>query len=208
MVTRRLCYNFPKMRAIIIFGILSTALIAQTPTQNDLARLTRELRSAWLIRDARAQTDAILTWLPTDTGSFWVNQEPFSIKPEDSVALLQDPARAYSVDRLAALNDGSFYRALANRTVRMVMAATRGIRKPDSRMPGRIANQDVVYFYFFSEPPWAAIREFSRRSTPRAARATRLLAGWSTNRSLPSLPMASGFCSWNRPANIGLWAHR
>jgi hypothetical protein len=168
------------MRTIIIFGIFSAVLPAQTPSQADLAQLTRELRSAvehdelttaadlaeklnagvhaaqsaWLIRDARAQTDDALSWLPADTESFWVNQEPFTIKAEDSLMLLQEqPVRFYSVDRLFALNEGKFHHALANHTVRMVMAATKGIRNPYQVVISRlIADQDVVYFYFLSEP--------------------------------------------------------
>jgi hypothetical protein len=163
-------------RSMLLVAI-SVALRAQT--QTDLANMTRDLRTAlerndlakaadmaaslneavgsardaWLVRDAKTRTDEVLGYLPVDTEGFWVNQEPFTIMPDESLQLLQQqPAIAYSLDRLAVLDSGKIYRALSSRTVRMVMAATRGVRHPStSAIPSVIGNQDIAYFYFFAE---------------------------------------------------------
>ncbi|MGA3028287.1 MAG: hypothetical protein ABSF98_26365 [Bryobacteraceae bacterium] len=112
---------------------------------------------ASLIRDAGQRVQDVLSWLPDDTESLWVNQKPFTIKPEESLQLLYGrPIQVYSVDRLSVLNEGDFYRALANRTVRLVVAAGANIprRIPDEGLmvPGRMAARDATYFYFFTEP--------------------------------------------------------
>jgi hypothetical protein len=179
------------MRGVFLLAIFSATLGAQTSKQADLTRLTGDLRTAldhdefaraaelagnlddgiraarnaWLVRDARARTDEILSYLPADTEGFWVNQEPLTIKAgESSTFLAMQPAVLYSIDRLKALNadpvpedklpEGKFYRALSNHTIRMVMGATRGIRRSSEgfTMPATFAEQDVVYFYFFAEP--------------------------------------------------------
>jgi hypothetical protein len=159
--------------------LLSVGLAAQTPNLPDLTRLTQELRtaiqndslvsaaelasrlddavqqrqSAWLIRDAGQRVKEILAWLPADTESLWVNQEPFTIKPEESVELLYGrPTQEYSVDRLMALNGGNWYRTLANRTVRLVVATARNIPENQLAIPGVAPTEDVAYFYFFAGP--------------------------------------------------------
>jgi hypothetical protein len=162
--------------------LLSAGVAAQTSDQASLARLTRELRRAiqddtfnsaveiatrlddavdakhraWLVRDSRERVEEVLAWLPRETESFWVNQEPFVINREESVYLLSGrPTQAYSLDRLMALNDGRYYSLLTNQTVRLVVAATRSMRGPQFDMvavPGAMPPQDVVYFYFFKDP--------------------------------------------------------
>ena len=155
---------------------------AQTPNQIDLARLTRELytaiqndslvsateiatrldeivqgqHQAWLVRDSRERVDEVLTWLPAATESLWVNQAPFTINSEESATLFhRRPTQAYSLDRLMTLNGGQYFRAIHGRTVRLVVAATRGVPAPQSNsvsIPAVMSPQDVVYFYFFAEP--------------------------------------------------------
>ncbi|MGO9239601.1 MAG: hypothetical protein ACLQBJ_02235 [Bryobacteraceae bacterium] len=170
------------MRAALAVLLLSAALAAQTPDQASLVGLTLELHTAIqngsfnsaveiatrldaavqsqlrasLVRDSRERVDEVLSWLPTDTESVWVNQEPFTINTEESERVLFGrPAQFYALDRLMVLNDGGFYSALANNTVRLVVAATRGIPGPQYggySIPGVMSPQDVVYLYFFSQP--------------------------------------------------------
>ena len=168
------------MRRRLIIVMFASALSAQSPSQVDLIRLTDELRSsiqhdaltsaadlavkldeeikarqrAWLIRDADQRVDEILTWLPVNTESLWVNQDPFTIKADESLRLLSGRApQLYSVDRLSALNDGNFYRLLDARTVRFVVAATwNNTFRQNTQVPALAPVQDVAYFFFFSEP--------------------------------------------------------
>jgi len=159
-------------------ALLTVGVAAQTPGQSDVSPLSRELRtaiqndslataadlasrlddavqqrySAWLIRDAGQRVKEVLTWLPDDTQSFWVNQSPFLIKPDDSIALLSEqPIQLFCVDRLIALNNGDLYRALGNHTVRLVVAAARQIRQGEFGNPAPAPVQDVAYFYFFAD---------------------------------------------------------
>ena len=133
------------MRRVPVIALFSSVLWAQPPSQADLIRLTDELRSsiqrnelasaadlavklddgvktqqrAWLIRDANQRADEILTWLPVNTESLWVNQDPFTIKADEPLSLLNGrPTQLYSIDRLSALNNGKFYRLLSGRTIR------------------------------------------------------------------------------------------
>jgi len=208
------------MQLILLLVAISIPLMAQT----DLTNLTRDVRSAlerddltkaaalaatlddavaaarnaWLVRDAKKRVDEVLGYLPVDTEGFWVNQQPFAIMPDESLqALQQQPAQFYSVDRLAALDSGKIYHALSNRTIRMVMASTRGVRHPGdsaTMIPGIIANQDVAYFYFFSEaidlgpadesiencPVWRTVAQVDSGEPfrPRVQRGTREDENW------------------------------
>jgi hypothetical protein len=170
------------MRFVFAVLSLSAVLAAQTIDQAGLVRLTQELRSAiqndslgsaadiaakfddavqaqrrtWLVRDSSDRAEEVLSWLPADIESFWVNQNPILIDGNPS-ARLQDPTQIYSLDRLIALNGGAFYHGLANRTVRLVVAATRAIQAPDFNrglaIPGAMnSSQDTAYFYFFTTP--------------------------------------------------------
>lgn len=94
-------------RLILALPLISVILAAQTTGDADLLNLTRELRDAvggdsltsaadlaaklddavqqrykaWLVRDADQRVNEVLTWLPRDIESVWVNQEPLTIKP-------------------------------------------------------------------------------------------------------------------------------
>jgi hypothetical protein len=168
------------MRAIIAFALVPCALIAQTPPAGDLLRLTRDFRSAiehdeltsaaelsekldaavraarnaWLTRDSQTRVDEVLSWLPAGIEALWVNQAPFSIKADDPLSVIrQTPVVSYCVDRLAAIADGKFYRALSNHTIRMTLAATRGLTsRSGSMIPDSMRRQDVVYFFFIADP--------------------------------------------------------
>jgi hypothetical protein len=156
----------------------SVVIILQMSAQ-DTGRLRRELRTAiereeftlatelagrldaavqsqyraLLIRDANRHVEEALTWLPADTESLWVNQEPFTINAEQSIELLYGRAtQVYSVDRLRALNEGKIYRDLTNRTILLVVAGARNIRTTGLGIPAPISEHDVVYLYIFSEP--------------------------------------------------------
>jgi hypothetical protein len=159
---------------------LPACLAAQTAVPADPAHLLRDLRTAiqddsfvtaaelagkldeavqqrygaWLIRDADQRIDEALAWLPADTESVWVNQQSFTIRPEQGIDLLwARPSEAYSVDRLAALDDGRFYRALGDRKVRLVVAGARNIRGTVlASVPAPVSAQDVAYVFFFAGP--------------------------------------------------------
>ena len=170
------------MRVVFAILLISTALAAQNSNRAKLVDLTRELRTAiqndslesamdiatklddavhakyqsWLVRDSGERVEEVLSWLPPDTESFWVNREPCVLDRVESVELLNGrPTQEYSLDRLIALNDGSLYSHLTGRTLRLVMAATRGTKSPAFdviSVPRGMPQQDVAYFYFFAEP--------------------------------------------------------
>jgi hypothetical protein len=167
------------LRALIIAFCAST-LRAQTPSQSDLIRLTGELRSAierdqlasaadlaatldegvkaqhraWLIRDADQRVDEVLTWLPVNTESLWVSQDPFTVNADEPLNLLTGrTTQLYSVDRLSALNDGKFYRLLSGKTIRFTVAATwNNTFSQTTMIPALAPRQDVAYFFFFGQP--------------------------------------------------------
>ena len=168
------------MRTARWFFLLPACLVGQTTAPADPARLLTDLRSAiqsdslvaaadlsgkldeavqqryqaWLIRDVDQRVGEVLAWLPANTESIWVNQQPFTIQPERGLQILwRIPHEQYSVDRLEALNSGEFYKTLANRRVRLVVAGARNIRKStSSAVPAPIAAQDLAYIFFFAEP--------------------------------------------------------
>ena len=104
-------------------ALLVWSLGAQPPKPADLSPLLRDFRTAIqndsldtateladrlelavqqqlnrsLIRDAKERARQTLGWLPPDIESFWVNQEPFTIDPEQSLQVLSyQPIRVYS----------------------------------------------------------------------------------------------------------------
>jgi hypothetical protein len=168
------------MRSLLYLPVFSAYLAAQTAVATDPIQLLRDVRtaiqddslataaelagkldvavqerySAWLIRDADERIQEALAWLPEDTESVWVNREPFTIRPELGIDMLWDrPNISYSVDRLAALNGGEFYKALGNHTIRLVVAGARDIRKNRmASVPAPVAAEDVAYVFFLAEP--------------------------------------------------------
>jgi hypothetical protein len=156
----------------------------QTPTKPDLLKLTDQLESAivagdWKqsaalssalkdeVRDARNRSmsananervDSILGWLPLDTETIIVAQEPFTLiddhENENPKALAM--AQGYAVGLLAAAENEKLHKALLGRTIRLAAAGARafGIHPPDERgaIPlGLIAYQGCAA-YVFAEP--------------------------------------------------------
>jgi hypothetical protein len=100
--------------------------------------IVRARYRAALIHDAASDVDEALTWLPVDTESLWVNQEPMTINSAQSMTALQnEPTKLYSLDRLATINGNKFYQALSKRTLRLVAAGARNIRPANAGIPGR-----------------------------------------------------------------------
>jgi hypothetical protein len=174
------------MRSLILSSLITLfvaiSLAGQAPAPNDLDRLRQELQDALhtsdlvratdlaaklddgvqrefrasLNRDAGQRINDVLNWLPSDTESLLVLQEPTVIQTTDTQQWLAEGApRQYAFGRLMALNEGDIFRKLEGRTVRMVVA---GIKSMQSRMPESLIipafmpDGDVAYFYFFTEP--------------------------------------------------------
>ncbi len=137
-----------------------TAVAENSPTTAaDAAdRLDQAIRAryqAWLVRDASQRVDEFLSWLPADTETFWVNQEPFLVNPDEKPeALYAKPMQRFCTDRLAAAGEGKIFRALAGRTIRMVASGARGYQENREILmtPGPQTLKEVVYFYLLSEP--------------------------------------------------------
>ena len=170
-------------RLLLALFLISSILAAQSADQVNLTRLTGELnaalqndslaaaveiaaklddavqiqRQAWLVRDSDDRVEEVLSWLPGDIESFWVNRSPFVIDGQ-ARDFGEQTTTLYSADRLKSLSEGRFYRFLDHRTMRLAIAATRGILPPQSTImtPPVMTSRDVVYFCFFTsrvEPP-------------------------------------------------------
>jgi len=167
------------MRQIFCVALLAASLGAQTPSQAGVVTNIEQLRAAIednllssaamlaaklsdavqkqfdasLVRDSALRVNEVLTWLPDDIESLWVNQAPFTINSDVSLQLLYyRPIQAYSVDRLMAQNGGSIYAKLNGRTIRLVIAAARKTDRRSHTIPDAMMATDVACFYFFTEP--------------------------------------------------------
>jgi hypothetical protein len=168
------------MRFLSWLTVLTACLAAQTPTPAGPARLLQDLRAAihddslataaelaakldeavqqryntWLISDGDQRIDEALAWLPADIESVWVNRQPFAIRADQPINMLWErPDESYSLDRLAALNDGQFYRALGNHKIRLVVAGARNIGgTPLDSVPAPVPPEEVAYVFFLVEP--------------------------------------------------------
>ena len=160
-------------------AILTAPLIAQTQLPTDLKRTVQELQEsivtgdviqaadlaaklddaiqrqfrANLNRDAIQRVADVLAWLPADTESLMVLQEPTVLDPKDSPRANDErPAQFYALERLMALNDGQIFRQLSGRRVRLMVAGMRDIRsRAMGAGPWAMPDSEVAYFYFFSE---------------------------------------------------------
>lgn len=143
--------------ATLLLGI--TALAAQPSGKAGLMKLTDQLDAAiqagdWTqaaqisrtlkgaVQGARNQSlsaagselaDAILGWLPVDTMTLLVAQEPFSVKAEDerNIPSALDMARGYVLALLGSAEKGNLLTALKGRTVRLAAIAIRFGEEPD-----------------------------------------------------------------------------
>src|SRR5438128_287284 len=137
--------------ATLLFAAL--ALRAQQPATADLLRRTDGLeaaiqvgdwtRAAQLSRDLKAAVqdarnhamaaaatelrDSILAWLPADTETLIVAQQPFTIVAQDGtkVPSALESARGYVLFLLGAPEQQMAYKALTGRTVRLAALAAR-----------------------------------------------------------------------------------
>lgn len=161
-----------------ILLVFSVATTAQTVTPQDIYRQAGELSTAlqreslvsaadiaaklddavqaqrltWLVRDAKVRARDVISWLPSDIESFWVNKTPFVLDAEKLTGSIAERAIvSYSSDRLTAQNEGRFVDLLKGHTVRLVMAAARGIPVPASSIPGPMTAHDAIYFYFLAD---------------------------------------------------------
>jgi hypothetical protein len=98
------------------------------------ARLSRQLREA--VHEARDQSmaaaghelaDTILSWLPADTETLVVSQQPFAIAAPDrtSIPRALELARSYVLGLLEAPEKEALFKALDGRTVRLAALAAR-----------------------------------------------------------------------------------
>jgi hypothetical protein len=135
-----------------------TAIAENSPTAaadaaDKLDQAIQTRYQAWLVRDAPQRVDEFLSWLPADMETFWVNQEPFLVKPDaPQEALYANPIQRFSTDRLAAAGEGKIYKSLAGRTIRMAASAARGYQENRRMAPDPQTLKEVVYFYLLSEP--------------------------------------------------------
>jgi hypothetical protein len=136
-----------------------TAVAESSPTAaadaaDKLDQAIRARYQAWLVRDASQRVDEFLSWLPADTETFWINQEPFLVNPDEPPeGLYAKPIQRFSTDRLAAAGEGKIYGALAGRTIRMVASGATGYQENREILmtPGPQTLREVVYFYLLNE---------------------------------------------------------
>ena len=140
-------------RILALVLVAAAALPAQTPSKADLLRLTDEAEAAiregdWAkaaqltrslrtaVEDARNKSmaaagtelvEAVLAWLPPDTETVVVAQQPFSILAVDNTKDVNalDGARTYSVMMLTAAEKQKLYPSLLGRTLRLAMLGAR-----------------------------------------------------------------------------------
>lgn len=132
----------------------TSSLVSAADIAARLDTSVQDARRKWLPRDSKQRIESALAWIPADTESLWANQEPFEVDAQD-VDWAMSPIVRYSLDRLAAQNDGAFFRALDKKAIALVIAAASGIELQDSggrSVPAVIRAASVTYFYFLAEP--------------------------------------------------------
>ncbi|MGO9239602.1 MAG: hypothetical protein ACLQBJ_02240 [Bryobacteraceae bacterium] len=172
------------IRMLTVFLLAASALFAQTLEKADLlkqieelegvitagdwvkaAELSRALKSA--VTEARNHSlasegsqlvDSILDWLPSDTETLVVAQEPFPItKPDQtSIPTALQMAQGYVLGLLYEAEKGDLSKALLGRTVRLAAIGARrfGSHPPNDNSPGRLGMIDYegCAVYAFAEP--------------------------------------------------------
>jgi len=171
------------MKPIVVFFLTAFSLSAQT----DLPKLTDELEAAiksedWpkasqlsrslreAVQQARDQSmagsgnklvDSILTWLPADTETLVVAQQPLTLSQADrsKVPTALDMAQGYVLGLLVSAEKETLYKALVGRTVeRAVLSARRfGEEPPNLPKPDRASGLGMIFYqgcavYAFAEP--------------------------------------------------------
>jgi hypothetical protein len=168
------------LRIVLILAVLSTYLLGQTPSSEEVDSLAGQLSDAirrndlvdateiatrlddgvqrrfraWMNRDASMRVEQVLTWLPADIETIWALQEPIDISAKESSQIrFGKSAQVYALDRLMALNNGEFYQRLKSNTIRLTVAAGRKIRtRGMGGVPAPMPDADVTYFYFLADP--------------------------------------------------------
>jgi hypothetical protein len=142
------------MRTMILFLAAALTLQAQAATKTDLLKLNDELEASiqagdWAkaaklsqslrgaVQDARNESmaaggsklvDSILAWLPADTVTLVVGQEPFTISERDRTKTPNalEGAQSYVLGLLAAAEKENLMKELSGRTVRLAALGARG----------------------------------------------------------------------------------
>ena len=172
------------MRLLMVLCLSSCALFAQTSEKVDLLKRTdaleglidagdwekasemsRSLKAAVTVERNRSMAatgsqlaDAILTWLPTDTETLVVAQEPFRITKQDRTnipaALLM--AQDFVLGLLTAAEKGKLGEAMLGRTVRLAAFGGRGFENHSEGENGALPLGLIAYqgcaVYAFAEP--------------------------------------------------------
>jgi hypothetical protein len=172
------------MKWIAVVALAVTILSAQNAPKPDLLKLTDGLQAAiesrdWkkaaqlsdslkaAVRDARNQTmaaegtslvDAILGWLPRDTETLVVAQQPFVIpesKPDEIQSALV-MAQSYVLGLLAAAEGEKLEKALPGQTMRIAALAARNFAEQPADPRGFIPLGMIAYqgcgVYAFAQP--------------------------------------------------------
>jgi hypothetical protein len=176
-------------RYVIAFLLAASVLAAQTNAADDLLKLTDQLEAAiqandWAkagqlsrqlreaVHTARDQSmaaaghdlaDTILSWLPADTETLVVAQQPFAIVVLDrnDIPNALEWARSYVLGLLDAAEKEAMFKALNGRTVRLAALAARrfGEEEPLQTTPraGEPAPLGVIPYqgcavYAFADP--------------------------------------------------------
>lgn len=98
-----------------------------------------EYRNRSLSRDSSQQVDAILSWLPADTETVAVAQQPFTLTEKDpqGVPDALTWARGYVLGLLYAADDGRLRTKLQDRTLRLALLAARKFQHQPEDSKGR-----------------------------------------------------------------------
>jgi hypothetical protein len=153
-------------RTLTLLLLAAAALAAQPLSKADLLKLTDELETAvqtsdWpkaaelsrslksAVQDARNQSmaaggsefaESVLTWLPSDTETLVVGQQPFAISTQDDTKIPSalEGAQSYVLGLLAAAEKQNLFKNLVGRTVRLAVLGARrfGEETPGYRPPG------------------------------------------------------------------------
>lgn len=119
-------------------------------------------------QQSNESVDAILAWLPPDTETILVSQQPFPIQERDQnqISTVMEAARSYGTVLLGAAENGALFKALTGRTLRLVVSVGRhfGEKDPAESTQAEQPNASgmtpyqACAAYVFAEPiPAAAI---------------------------------------------------
>lgn len=151
-------------RAALLLLLAASLMVGQAPSSADLLRLTDQLDAAikaddWLaaaklsaslksaVESTRDQSlasagsdlaDTILTWLPPDTETLLVAQQPFTIEAQDETKIPStlSASRFYSLMLLDGAEKQEFFKALTGRTLKLAAVAARRFGETADGEPG------------------------------------------------------------------------